>query len=87
LEYAWRKAIKTIMTGLLVPVENPSISAHKPIQCNIRERRTMTQPMRLFVGPMMLIAGGIAALGLWMRCHAVEARLKVKKPLHFSVCS
>ncbi len=89
LEYAWRKAIKTVMTGLLDPVKDPSISSDtKPFLFNIGERRTMTQPMGLSVRPMMLIiAGSIAALGLWMRCHMAEVRSKAKKPVHFSVCS
>jgi hypothetical protein len=91
LEYAWRKAGKSVMTGLLDPVKDPSIlstrSDTKPFQFNTGERRSMTQPMGLHVGPMMLIAGGIAALGLWIRCHVMEARTKAKKPLQFSVCS
>jgi len=91
LEYAWRKAVKTVMTGLLDPVKDPAISSArsqtKPFLFNRGERRTMTQPMELYFGPMMLIAGGLAAFGLWMRCHIVEARSKAKKPLHFSVCS
>ena len=91
LEYAWRKAVKTVMTDLLAPVKDPSISSSRsdtqPFLSNTGERRAMTQPMGFYVGPMMLIAGGIAALGLWMRCHLVEARSKTKKPLHFSVCS
>lgn len=91
LEYAWRKAVKTVMTGLLDPMKDPSISSPRsetnPFLFSTGERWTRTQPMGLYVGPIMLLAGGIAALGIWMRCHLVEARSRAKQPSHFSVCS
>jgi len=91
LEYAWRKAVKSVMTGLCEPDQDPSISSFrsksKPLLFNKGEVRTMTQPMMLSFAPMMFIVGGIAALGLWMRCHLVETRSKERKALHFSVCS
>jgi len=91
LEYAWRKAIKTVMADSWKPYQDPSISSFrsksKPLLFNKGEGRTMTQPMMLSFAPMMFIVGGIAALGLWMRCHLVETRSKGRKALHFSVCS
>ena len=91
LEYAWRKAIKTVMSTLMRPGTDPSIgffrSNSTPFQFFKGKGSVMDRPRMLCLGPIMLMAGGIAAFGLWMRCHFVEARSKAKKPLHFSVCS
>lgn len=91
LEYTWRKAVKTVMTELWEPVQdfsNSSFMSHsKTFLLNNGEGRTMTHPMRLGFGPMMLLVGTIAAVGLWVRCFSGESRLKTRTPWHFSVCS
>lgn len=88
LEYAWRKAVKTIMEGLWEPVEHSScISTAKPFQFTKRKDTPMTQHLMPWLGTMMLMAGGIAALGLWRRGHFVEPRLKEREPLRLSICS
>ncbi|MDH5562610.1 MAG: hypothetical protein OEY91_03170 [Nitrospirota bacterium] len=91
LEYAWRKAIKTVMSTLVRPGTDPSISFFRS-NCTVfpffkGKASVMDQPRMLCLGPIMLMAGGIAAFGLWMRCHFVETRSKTKTPLQFSVSS
>jgi len=91
VEYAWRKAIKTVMSTLVRRGTDPSISFLRS-NCTVfpffkEKGSVMVRPISLCLWPIMLMAGGIATFGLWMRCHFVEARSKAKKPLHFSVCS
>ena len=91
LEYAWRKAIKTVMTTLVRPGTDPSISFFRsnitPFQFFKGKGSVMDRPRMLCLGPIMLMAGGIAAFSLWMRRHFVENRSKAKNHLHFSVSS
>jgi hemoglobin-like flavoprotein len=88
LEYAWRKAIKTVMSASWEPVEH-SIYLPDSTQNSYTKGKLMTtaQDIMLCLGTMMLMAGGIAALGLWRRGHLVEPRLKEREPLRLSVCS
>ena len=88
LEHAWRKAIKTVMSGSWEPVGNSFfLTDSKTFLTTKGKVRTATQDMMFCLGTMMLMAGGIAALGLWRRGHSVEARLKEREPLRLSVCS
>jgi hypothetical protein len=91
LEYAWRKAVKAVMAGLCKPVKDSSVSSTRfnpqAFLFKIGKGQTMPQSMRLYLGPLMFLAGGIAAFGLWMHCHLVEAKSKARNRLHFSVCS
>ena len=88
LEYAWRKATKTVMAGSWEPVEHsiylPDSTHNSYTKGNLM---TTAQDIMLCLGTMMLMAGGIAALGLWRRGHLVESRLKEREPLRLSVCS
>ena len=88
LEYAWRKAIKTVMAASWEPVE-PSIYLPDSTQNSYTKGNLMTtaQDIMLCLGTMMLIAGGIAALGLFSLGHLVESRSKGREPLRLSVCS
>ena len=88
LEYAWRKAIKTVMSASWEPVEYsnylPDSTQNSYTKGHVM---TMAQDIMFCLGTMMLMAGGIAALGLWRRGHLVESRLKEREPLRLSVCS
>jgi hemoglobin-like flavoprotein len=88
LEYAWRKAIKTVMSASWEPVE-PSTYLPDSTQNSYTKGNLMTtaQDTLFCLGTMMLMAGGIAALGLWRRGHFVEPRLKEREPLRLSICS
>jgi len=88
LEYAWRKAIKTVMAASWEPVEH-SFYLPDSTQNSYTKGKIMTtaQDIMFCLGTMMLMAGGIAALGLWRRGHLVEAGLRERKPLRLSVCS
>lgn len=35
----------------------------------------MTQPLTFFLGTFMILAGGIASIGLWSRYRLAEAKL------------
>jgi hemoglobin-like flavoprotein len=88
LENAWRKAIKTVMSGSWEPVENSFFLSDSKTSLSTKVKvMTTTQPIMFCFGTMMLMAGGIAALGLWRRGHLVESRLKEREPLRLSVCS
>jgi hypothetical protein len=91
LEYAWRKAIKAVLSAIERPGTAPFNSFARPQSTphlfNKQAGSTRTQPPMGYVAPMMLLAGGIVALGLWMRCHLGEMGLKARKPFQFSVCS
>ncbi len=88
LEHAWRKAIKTVMAGSMEPVEHSLfLSDANPFLITKGKFMATTQDIMLCLGTMMLMAGGIAALGLLRRGHLVENRLKARKPLRLSVCS
>ena len=88
LEYAWRKAIKTVMAASWEPVDHSShLPNSTPYSYTKRKGMNRTQDRMFCLGTMMLMAGGMAALGLWRRGHFVEPRLKKREPLRFSVCS
>jgi len=88
LEHAWRKAIKTVMSGSWEPVENSSfLSDSKTFLSTKGKIFTTTHDMMLCIGTMMLMAGGIVAIGLWRCGHLVEPRLKRREPLRLSACS
>jgi hemoglobin-like flavoprotein len=88
LKNAWRKAIKTVMSGSWEPVEHSFFLSDSQTFLSTKGKvMTTTQDMMFCFGTMLLMAGGIAALGLWRRGHIVEGRLKEKEPLRLSVCS
>ena len=87
LEHTWRKAIKMVMAASWKPVDHSShLPNSTPYSYTKRTFITTAQDMTLCLGTMMLLAGGIAALGLWRRGHFVEPRLKKREPLRLSVC-
>jgi len=88
LEYAWRKAIKTVMSASWEPVEYSNYLPDSTQNLFTKGNTMATVQDTLFcLGTMMLMASGIAALGLWRRGHLVESRLKEREPLRLSVCS
>ena len=89
LEYAWRKAIETVMSASWEPVEHSAYLPDSTHNSYNKKGSVMTtaQDTMFCLGTMMFLAGGIAALGLWRRGHLVEPRLKEREPLRLSVCS
>ena len=88
LEYAWRKAIKTVMAASWEPVEHSFfLSDSKPFPFTKGKGMNTTQDRMFCLGTMMLMAGGIAALGLLSLGHLVDSRSKEREPLRLSVCS
>ena len=88
LEYAWRKAIKTVLAASWEPVEHPFfLSDSKPFLFTKGKDMDTTQDRMFCFGTMMLMVGGIAALGLLSLGHLVESRSKEREPLRLSVCS
>ncbi len=83
VEYVWRKVIKSLMTDTSAPINNSFfILNSKPFLFNKEIAKATTPAMMFYFGITMLMAGGIAALGFWRRCHLVKA----KEPLRFSHC-
>jgi hemoglobin-like flavoprotein len=88
LENAWRKAIQTVMLGSWEPTEHSFFLSDSKSFLLTKGNIMTTAKERMFCfGTMMLMAAGIAALGLLSRGHLVEARLKEREPLRLSVCS
>ena len=88
LEYAWRKAIKTVMAASWEPVEHSFFLSDSKSFLLPKGNIMSTAKDRIFCfGTMMVMAGCIAALGLLSRGHLVESRLKEREPLRLSVCS
>jgi hemoglobin-like flavoprotein len=88
LEYAWRKAIKTVMAASWEPVEHSFFLSDSKYFLLPKGNIMSTAKDRIFCfGTMMVMAGCIAALGLLSRDHLVESRSKGREPLRLSVCS
>ena len=88
VEYAWRKAIKTVMAASWEPVEHSFfLSDSKSFLLTKGKGMNTTQDRMFCLGTMMLMAGGIAALGLLSRGYIAESRSKAREPLRLSVCS
>jgi len=88
LEYAWRKAIKTVMAASWEPVEHSFyLSDSKSFLLAKGNIMSTAKDRNFCFGTMMLMAGGIAALGLFSLGHFVEPRLKEREPLRLSICS
>lgn len=88
LENAWRKAIKTALSDLWGPETDSYLTLEsKPLFFARVEGRTMTQHLLLYLLPLMIVAGGIAALGLWSRNLSEKARVQAREPWDFSTCA
>ena len=88
LEYAWRKAIKTVIAASWEPVEHSFFLSDSKSFLLAKGNIMSTAKDRIFCfETMMVMAGCIALLGLLSRGHLVENRSKGREPLRLSVCS
>jgi hemoglobin-like flavoprotein len=88
LEYAWRKAIKTVITVSWEPGAHSFYLSDSKSFLYPKGNIISTAKDRIFCfGAMMVMAACIAALGLLSRGHIVENRSKGREPLRLSVCS
>ena len=82
------KSHKTVIAASWEPVEYSNYLPDSTQNLFTKGNTMATVQDTLFcLGTMMLMAGGIAALGLLSRGHLVESRLKEREPLRLSVCS
>jgi hemoglobin-like flavoprotein len=82
MESAWRKAIHEVSIDLWghQPESLPLSKMLSPFQFIKRRKHSMSHPLVFFLGTFMILAGGIASIGLWSRCRMAEVKLQ-RKPL------
>jgi len=83
MEFAWRKAIYEVSINLWGQ-QPESLSLSKmlfPFQFIKRRKHGMSQPLVFLMGTIIILAGGIASLGLWSRCRLAEVKLTRKPSL------
>jgi hemoglobin-like flavoprotein len=80
MELAWRKAIDEVSIQLWGQ-HAESLSLAKilsPFQFIKRRKHDMSHPLFFFMGTIIILAGGIASLGLWSHCRLAEVKLQRK---------
>jgi hemoglobin-like flavoprotein len=89
MEFAWRKAIHKVSIHLWGK-QSESLFPSKmlsPIQFITRRKHRMSHPLVFFLVTLMILAGGIASIGLWSRCRLAEVKLQRKPSLKKVWCS
>ncbi|GJL68803.1 MAG: hypothetical protein NPIRA06_14380 [Nitrospirales bacterium] len=87
MESAWRKIIHEVSVSLWGP-QPESLSLGKfssPLPFIKRRNHRMNQPFTYFWGTFMILAGGLASIGLWSRYRLAEVKLS-RKPRLKKVC-
>jgi len=89
MESAWRKFIHEVSIDLWghQPVASSISKFLSRIQFIKRRNNCMSQPFVLFLGTFMILAGGIASIGLWSRCRLAEVKLSRKPSLKKVWCN
>ncbi|MDR4484598.1 MAG: globin [Nitrospirales bacterium] len=83
MESAWRKIIHDVSINLWGQ-QPDSLSPAKtspPFPFIKRRNSCMNQPFAFFLGTFMILAGGIASIGLWSRYRLAEVKLSRKPGL------
>lgn len=75
MESAWRKIIHQVSVNLWGQQPASSSLSSLPFPFFKRRNHRMTQPFTFFLGTFMILAGGIASIGLWSRYRLAEAKL------------
>ncbi|MEO6202995.1 MAG: globin [Nitrospirales bacterium] len=83
MESAWRKIIHEVSVSLWgQQPENLSLAKiSSPFPFIKRRNNRMNQPFTFFLATFMILAGGIASIGLWSRYRLAEVRLSRKPRL------
>lgn len=83
MESAWRKIIHEVSLSLWgQPLESLSLAKNSsPISFITRRNHRMNQPFTFLLGTFMILAGGIASIGLWSRYRLAEVTLSRKPRL------
>lgn len=83
MESAWRKIIHEVSVSLWG--QQPQSLSLTDISSTFpfikRRNHRMTQPFTFFLGTFMILAGGLASLGLWSRYRLAEVKLSRKPGL------
>jgi len=89
MEFAWRKAIHQVSIQLWgQQPESWSLSTLlSRFEFIKRRKHGMGQPLVLFLGTCMILAGGIASISLWSRCRLAEMKLQRNPSLKKAWCS
>lgn len=77
METAWKKIIHEVSVNLWgqEPASLSLTNISSPFPFFKRRNHRMTQPLTFFLGTFMILAGGIASIGLWSRYRLAEAKL------------
>lgn len=89
MESAWRKAIDEVSIQLWGQ-QTESFSLSKmlsPFQRIKRKNHGMSQPSGFFLGTLVVLAGGLASIGLWSRYRSAAVKLKRNPWLKKMWCS
>ena len=89
MELAWRKAIDEVSIQLWGR-HSEFLSISKmllPFQFIKRRKHDMSHTLFFFMGTIIILAGGIASLGLWSRCRLAEVKLQRKPSLKNVWCN
>lgn len=89
MESAWRKAIDEVSIQLWGQ-QSESFSLSKmlsPFQRIKRKNHGMSQPSGFFLGTLVVLAGGLASIGLWSRYRSAAVKLKRNPWLKKMWCS
>lgn len=83
MEHAWRKIMYEVSINLWgTQPESPSLAAiSSTVHFSKRGNNRMNQPFAFFLGAFMILAGGIASIGLWSRYRLAEVKLSRKPSL------
>lgn len=83
MESAWRKIIHEVSVSLWgqQPKYLSLAKISSPFPFIKRRNNRMNQPFTFFLGTFMILAGGIASIGLWSRYRLAEVRLSRKPRL------
>lgn len=88
MESAWRKIIHEVSITLWGQ-QPESLSLEKitsPVPFIKRRNNCMNQPFAFFLGTFMILAGGIASIGLWSRYRLAAVKLSRKPSLRKVWC-
>ncbi|WNM58085.1 globin [Candidatus Nitrospira allomarina] len=88
MESAWRKIIHGVSISLWGQ-QPESLSLAKissPFPFITRRNNRMNQPFTFLLGTFMILAGGIASIGLWSRYRLAEVKLSKKPRLKKAWC-
>ena len=90
MESAWRKMIHEVSIAMWgqQPEASSLLRISSPFQfINKRKNRMSQQLFVFFLGSVMILAGGIATVGLWSRSRLAEVKLQRKPSFKKGWCS